>query len=123
MEDAETKVDMPVDLLPTPRIDDEVVGEKEAEEVEEEGFFDEQLKMINSTELEARELTSEGNGDSGGGAIMGATIRDLEKKGDGKNKSFKFTVDLDFGGNPGQSTSSAKRRQSGSYAKALGKDG
>merc|ERR1719193_2649717 len=128
MEDANTKVDMPVDLLPTPRVDDEVVAEKETEGEES---FDEQLKMLNSRELEVKDLTvGKSNGGRGGrGRVApvvkgsnddesspGATIRDLERKGDGKNKSFKFAVDLDFSGNKSKSLSLRKRDTSGKTA-------
>ena len=132
MEDAETKVEMPVDLLPTPRVDEEMVemGDVEAVAGGGEEDFDQQLKMLNSTELEAKDLTvGKGKGAGGGTkagetatvarstataaaatAMMegGATIRDLEKKGEGKTKSFKFTVDLDFA-STGSSSSSSSR--------------
>ena len=118
MEDADTKVEIPVDLLPTPRIDDELVTEKDLDSGggggggEEEESFD--------VQFDAKDLVFGGKGRaaaSGGGGggrgkggdaaaaaaalsdeqrSPGATIRDLERKGDGKNKSFKFTVDLDF---------------------------
>ena len=144
MEDAETKVEMPVDLLPTPRVDEEMVEMGDVEGVVGGGEedFDQQLKMLNSTELEAKDLTV-GKRKGGRGAAIaaettatgtaskstaaaaaaaaaattpammegGATIRDLEKKGEGKTKSFKFTVDLDFA-STGSSSSSSSRNAS-----------
>jgi len=130
MEDADTKVEMPVELLPTPRVKDEVVVLGERKTGGEE-FFDQQLKMLNSKELEIKDLTvgsgkrkgpdAGGGGGGGEGSVGemgagsgGATIRDLEKKGDGKTKSFKFTVDLDFGERKSRSLSLREKELSSS---------
>ena len=128
MEDADTKVEMPVELLPTPRVKDEVVVLGERKTGGEE-FFDQQLKMLNSKELETKDLTvgsgkrkgPDAGGEGGGGSVGemgagsgGATIRDLEKKGDGKTKSFKFTVDLDFGERKSRSLSLREKELSSS---------
>ena len=134
MEDADTKVEMPVDLLPTPRVEDEVVAEKDAEDGDQS--FEGRLKMLDTVELDVKDMTFGGGkkrAGGGGGAELGggiggrgrtgfngkesgpfsATIRDLERKGDGNNKSFKFTVDLDFVGNKTKSLTLKKRGSSG----------
>ena len=134
MEDSDTQVDMPVDLLPTPRVDEEqVLAEKE--ESGGEDFFDKQLKMLNSKELEAKDFTigtgkrkgarpiSGGGGGSGMAMEGGATIRDLERKGEGRTKSFKFTVDLDFGAKTGSRSSSLKGKEAGSSIAKTAKNG